>query len=125
MWFAPSNWHNDALVSHFTDDSLQLFYLAGNPENNAAYSLDLTTGISSRVGRGRYVANSAALSPFAPLVAVTDSRTYSDTEPRYDMVVTIDLVTGAQTDLFAGAEIVNGKVTNESVVVPIAWRKPQ
>ena len=122
----PGNNQGDAFTSLlFTDDSLQLFYLAGNPENNAAYSLDLTTGIPIRVGRGRYVANSAALSPFAPLVAVTDSRTYSDTEPRYDMVVTIDLVTGAQTDLFAGAEIVNGKVTNESVVVPIAWRKPQ
>jgi hypothetical protein len=121
----PSNNAGDAFTNLlFTDDNQQLFYLAGNTENNAAFSVDLVTGISNRVGRGRYIPNSAVMSPFASLVAVTDSRTYSDAEPRYDMVVTIDLATGAQTDLFAGADIVDGKVTNDSMLVPIAWRRP-
>lgn len=39
------------------------------------------------------------------------------------MLVMQDILTGEQTDLLAGAEIVDGRVVNSSVIVPLAWRK--
>lgn len=107
----------------FTPDSAQLVYIAGNATNNATFIVDLTTGISTRLARGRYSPKSGVISPFSPTIALTDARTYSDTEPRYDMLVMQDILTGEQTDLLAGAEIVDGRVVNSSVIVPLAWRK--
>lgn len=109
---------------HFTSDNGRLFYVSGIPENNIAYTLDLTSGVASRIGRGRYVLNSAVLSPTAPVVAVTDIRTVSDKEPPYNVLQMIDLGSNAQTDLLAGAEIVDGKVINTRTLTPIAWRRP-
>lgn len=108
---------------HFTRDNLRLFYVSGIEDNNVAYTLDLTTGIASRIGRGRYMLNSAVMSPTSSVVAATDVRTISDQEPDYNVLQLIDLATNAQTDLLAGAEIVEGKVVNARTLTPIAWRR--
>ncbi len=123
--FVPSSSRGDRFSGvQFTGDSGTLFYLAGTPEVNAAFAVNLTTGISGRLARGRFKLEAAAVSPFTPTVALVDSRTLTDSQPRYDTLVMLDLNTGAVTDLLVGADLSDNRVRDRISFVPIAWRKP-
>lgn len=122
--FVPSSSRGNRFTGlQFTADSGTLFYLAGTPESNAAFALNLTTGVSSRLARGRFNLDAAAVSPFTPTVALVDSRTLADGQPRYDALVMVDLNTGTLTDLLIGANLAEGRVRERLTLVPIAWRK--
>ena len=44
-------------------------------------------------------------------------------EPLYLNLVTVDIESSAVTTLWEGAEIVDGKVTNQRFAYPLAWRR--
>jgi hypothetical protein len=116
--FVPGSSRGDRFAGlRFTGD------LAGTPESNAAFALNLTTGISNRLARGRFNLDTVAVSPFTPTVALVDSRTLTDGQPRYNALVMVDLNTGALTDLIIGANLAEGRVRERLALVPIAWRR--
>jgi hypothetical protein len=123
--FVPSSSRGDRFTGlQFTADSNTLVYLAGTPQVNAVFAINLTTGVNNRLARGRFNLDALALSPFTPTVALVDSRTLSDAQPRYDALVMVDLNTGAVTDLLVGANLSDNRVRDRLALVPIAWRKP-
>jgi hypothetical protein len=123
--FVPSSSRGDRFTGlQFTSDSGTLVYLAGTPQVNAAFAINLTTGITNRLARGRFNLDALALSPFTPTIALVDSRTLTDGQPRYDVLVMVDVNTGAVTDLLVGANLANNRVRERLALVPIAWRKP-
>jgi hypothetical protein len=107
----------------FSLDSKKLFYVAGTDgENNSAFALDLATGVSNRLIRGKYNSVSA-IAPSGSFVALTDRRSIRDDQPTYDVIVMLDLANGTQKDVLVGADVTDSTVTNVRELVPIAWRK--
>ncbi|NWG17170.1 MAG: hypothetical protein HXY41_11080 [Chloroflexi bacterium] len=106
----------------FADDSKRLFAVAGGTDSadNSLFSVDLATGSSSRLGRGRFGNGLAVL---GAVVAIPDWQIPDDPkEPAYLNLVVINADSGEKATWFAGAEIVDGKVTNQRFAFPLAWR---
>src|SRR5690606_37390969 len=111
----------------FSGDSGRLIFIAGSPGtgrnvNNALVALDLDTGSDFRIKRGRF-APGLAVAPDGSSVVAMDYQVLEDErEPPYLNLVKINVDTSETVLLFEGAEIVDGKVTNQQFAVPISWR---
>lgn len=111
----------------FSGDSQRLIFIAGSPgtgrnANNSLVALDLDTGSDFRIKRGRF-APGLAVAPDGSSVVAMDYQVLEDErEPPYLNLVKINVDTSETVLLFEGAEIVDGKVTNQQFAVPISWR---
>lgn len=108
----------------FTPDSRQLFVVAGGVDsaNNSLFSVDLASGSSSRVTRGRFGAALAVLRD-GTHVALPDWQIPDDTrQPAYANMIVLNTATNEVATWFTGAEIVDGKVTNQRFAFPMMWR---
>ncbi|MBC6935478.1 MAG: hypothetical protein DWB42_06525 [Chloroflexi bacterium] len=108
----------------FTADSARLFAVAGGVDSadNSLFSVDLATGSSSRLSRGRF---GNGLAVIGSVVAVPDWQIPDDPkEPAYLNMVVINADGGEKATWFTGADIVDGKVTNQRFAFPLAWRRP-
>lgn len=107
----------------FAPDGRRLYTVAGgvNGADNSLFNVDLATGSSSRAGRGRF--GSALVVMPNGQVAVPDWQLPADAkEPPYLNTVVINPDTGALAAWFSGADVVDGKVTNQRFAHPLAWR---
>jgi hypothetical protein len=109
----------------FTPDASHLLFVSGgvNSGNNSLVSLDLASGSDLRVTRGRFGAG-LVLSPSGTEAALLDWQVVEDPqEPPYANLVAVDLASGTATTLFEGADVVDGKVTNQRFAYPLAWAR--
>lgn len=106
----------------FALDSNTLYFVAGGNggNNNALFQLDLATGSSARLSRGRYA--QAALSPSGTEVAIMNWISFADDEAPYLSLERVDLLSLADTLLFEGGTVVDGEVTDQQFAYPLAWR---
>lgn len=111
----------------FSGDSQRLIFIAGSPgtgrnANNSLVALDLETGSDFRIKRGRF-APGLAVSPDGRSVVAMDYQVLEDErQPPYLNLVQINVDTSETVLLFEGAEIVDGKVTDQQFAVPLSWR---
>jgi hypothetical protein len=109
----------------FTPDSSRLLLVAGgsNTANNSLVAVDLATGNDFRVSRGRF-GRGLTISPDSSQVALLDWTVPEDPrEPAYSNTVIIRIENSETTNLYTGAEIVEGKVTNQTFIAPLVWRR--
>ncbi|MBI5667543.1 MAG: PD40 domain-containing protein [Chloroflexi bacterium] len=108
----------------FAPDGRRLYTIMGGAflgADNSLISIDLSTGSSNRVARGRF-AQWLVVMPDGQ-IAVTDWQIPADAkEPPYLNTVVINPDTGITTTWFTGADVVDGKVTNRRFALPLAWR---
>ncbi len=109
----------------FAPDSQKLFFIAGgaSPENNAAFTVDLLTGTSERIARGRFA--SGAISPEGDKVALINHATFTEREPAYPTISILNLADGGLTVLYTGAQIVDNRVTALQNISVLSWRRGQ
>jgi hypothetical protein len=111
----------------FSADSNWLIFIAGSEStgrnaDNSLIALDLNAGSDFRIKRGRF-ARGLAVSPDGSKVVVQDAEVLEDErEPTYLNLVEIDVNTSETALLFEGADIVEGKVTNQRFAKPLIWR---
>ncbi len=109
----------------FTRDSSRLIMVAGGSgsANNSLIGVELSTGSDFRIARGRFGAG-LTISPDSAEVAVIDWQVLEDPkEPPYANTVIVNIGSSEIATVFTGAEIVDGKVTNQQFVSPLAWAK--
>lgn len=107
----------------FTADSKRLVTVMGASDSgdNSLFSVDLTSGSSSRVARGRF--GSALAVSSAGLIAVPEWQIPDDPkQPAYLNTIVINPATGETATWFTGADVTGGKVTNARFALPLAWR---
>lgn len=106
----------------FAPDSSTLYFVAGgnNGNNNALFQLDLATGSSARLSRGRYA--QAALAPSGDEVAIMNWVSFADDEAPYLSLERLDLLSLADTVLFEGGTVVDDELTDQRFAYPLAWR---
>lgn len=107
----------------FAPDGTRLFAVAGGVDgaDNSLFNVNLNTGSSSRVARGRF-GNALAVMPTGQ-IAVPDWQIPADTkEPPYLNTVVINPDTGVVATWFTGADVVDGKVINQRFALPLVWR---
>ncbi len=110
----------------FSPDSSRLFLVAGGDSsaNNSLIGVELTNGTDFRVSRGRFGAG-LTVSPSGAEIAILDWQVLEDpNEPPYANLVVIGVDSGQTATLFTGAEIVDGKVTNQQFAFPMRWVRP-
>lgn len=119
---------NDVISAmSFSADSQKLIFIAGSPDtgrnaNNSLVALDLNTGSDFRIKRGRF-APGLAVAPDGSAVVAMDYQVLEDEQqPPYLNLVSVNVETSETTLLFEGAEIVDGKVTNQRFAFPLSWR---
>lgn len=108
----------------FTSDSNRLLAVVGGDDgtNNSIVAFNLESGSNFRVERGRFD-KLMVVSPSGDEIVIGDTRILEDPqEPSYLNLVSINVDTAAQTTLFEGAVVVDGKVESQSFAVPLAWR---
>lgn len=107
----------------FTRDSGHLLTIIGgeNKSNNSLVSIELASGRDSRVARGHF-SKGIALSADGTQAAVLDWQIPEDTKQQaYLNLVTVSLTDGSMTTVYAGADVVDGKVSNQRFAYPMAW----
>jgi hypothetical protein len=107
----------------FTADSARLIYVAGfsGGLDNSLFGFDLAGGSEFRISRGRF--GDMAVSPDGTQVAIMEWLTVDDPqEPPYLSLAFIGVNDSAYTQVFVGAEIVEGRVTEGRFAYPIVWR---
>lgn len=102
----------------FSPDSQHLFYITSG-SGSALYRVDLRVGAEVRVKRGNY--GHGVMSPQGTALALVAYETINERDT-YMKLVIYDLTSGIETELFAGAEIVDNKITNQHFIYPLAWR---
>ncbi|HEX2905971.1 MAG TPA: hypothetical protein VHO69_03880 [Phototrophicaceae bacterium] len=110
----------------FSPNGSRLFAIAGGVDsaNNSLFSVDLTSGSSTRIARGRFGVALAVLADNVN-VAVTDWQIPDDPkEPAYLNTVVINADTSEVANWYTGADMVDGKVTNQRFAHPMLWRQP-
>ncbi|MBL8154749.1 MAG: PD40 domain-containing protein [Anaerolineae bacterium] len=110
----------------FSADSSRLVLVAGGSDaaDNSLIAVDLATGTDFRVARGRF-GGGLTLSPDGGYAAVLDWQKVDDPkEPPYANLVVIAIQNSVATTLYTGADVVDGKVTNQTFAFPLLWRKP-
>lgn len=109
----------------FTPDSSRVLVVAGGDEstNNSLVALDLATGNNFRVSRGRFD-SSLVLAPDGSEVALLDWQVLEDPrEPPFANTVFVKIESSESATVYTGAEIIDGKVENQTFVSPLIWRK--
>jgi len=109
----------------FTRDSSRLIVVAGGSDsaNNSLIGVELSTASDFRIARGRFGAG-LAVSPDNSEVALIDWQVVEDPkEPPYANTVIVNIGSSEMATVFTGAEIVDGKVTNQNFVSPLTWVK--
>jgi hypothetical protein len=81
----------------------RLFYVSGSA-SNSLFSLDLTTGISTRIARGQFLGD-VQLSPDESTIVLSEARTARTTEPVYEVLVFVSVVDGTKTDILTGVNL--------------------
>lgn len=107
----------------FTHDSERLLFVSGGngSADNSLSALDLESGGDFRVSRGKF--GRAAVSPDGDEVMIMDwKRVEDERQPPYLTLAVIGIDDSATTVLFEGADIVDGKVENQTFAYPLAWR---
>lgn len=107
----------------FTHDSSHLLAVVGgdNKANNSLISIEVATGQNSRVARGHFD-KGLTVSADGTQAALLDWQIPEDTTQHpYLNLVNVSLSDGTITTLYAGADIVDGKVKNERFAYPMAW----
>jgi hypothetical protein len=107
----------------FTPDSRRVLAVAGglNGTNNAVIDLDLASGNASRLARGRF-SPALALSVDGLRFGILNWEVVEDpNEPPYATTILLDVNSAAATSIYSGAEIIEGKVENQTFLAPMAW----
>jgi hypothetical protein len=92
-----------------------------NSANNAMIDLDLASGNASRLARGRF-GQAMALSLDGLRFGLLDWQVVEDpNEPPYATTILLDVNSAASTTIYSGAEIIDGKVENQTFLAPMAW----
>ncbi|RMF78240.1 MAG: hypothetical protein D6737_15390 [Chloroflexi bacterium] len=115
------------VISHlaFTSDSQRLIFVAGETDagDNSLFALDLDTGSEFRVRRGRF-APGMIVSPDGTRAALSNWQIIEDSnEPPFQNFTVQEIETSVQNTLFIGAQIVDNKVTNQTFIFPLSWRR--
>lgn len=108
----------------FTPDSKKLFFVAGSasPNNNATFIVDLLTGTTERITRGRF--GQGAISPDGDRVAIVNFGTLTDREPAYPTLTVLNLADGGTSVLYVGATLTSAnRVTNLQTLSVLSWRR--
>ncbi len=109
----------------FTPDSQRAVVVIGGSQqaNNSLLLIDLVSGGSTRVARGRFDTG-LILSPDGSRAALLDWQQPDDpVQPLYLNLVTLDLNTNELQTRFVGADILsNGRVRNQRFAIPLLWR---
>ncbi len=115
---------DDAISAiRFTPDSRRVLAVAGglNGTNNAMIDLDLASGNASRLARGRF-SPAMALSADGLRFGLLNWEVVEDpNEPPYATTILLDVNSAASTSIYTGAEIIDGKVENQTFLAPLAW----
>lgn len=107
----------------FTPNSSQLIAVIGgdNKANNSLVSIEVSSGRDSRIARGHF-GKGLTISADGAQVALLDWQIPEDTKQQpYLNLVSVNLADGATTTLFTGADIVDGKTTNQRFAFPMAY----
>lgn len=107
----------------FTPDSARLILVSGGDSsaNNSLIGVELSTGADFRITRGRF-GRGLTISPNSSEVTVLDWQVLEDPkEPPYANLVAVKVDTSEVATLYEGADIVDGKVTNQTFAYPLAW----
>ena len=111
----------------FSADSQRLVFIAGSEStgrnaDNSLMAVDLATGSDYRIMLGRF-ARGLAVAPDGSEVVVQDAQIVEDErQPPYLNTIQVNVDTSDTTTLFEGADIVDGKVTNQRFAKPLSWR---
>jgi hypothetical protein len=105
-----------------TPDSRRLFYVSGVADsgNNSTFLLDLTTGTSNRLARGRF--GNGVMNADGSQVALLSYVTVDDEPNPYQTIVVMNVNDGAQTTIYEGAQVVEGEIQNSETLRLVAWR---
>jgi len=111
----------------FSADSERLIFIAGSPDtgrnaDNSLIALDLESGNDFRIKRGRFAPGIAVAPDGSAVVAMDFAVVEDEREPPFLNLVSIDIETSETVLLFEGADIVDGKVTDQRFAMPISWR---
>ncbi len=109
----------------FTPDSRRLLVVAGgdNAADNSLIAIEVASGNDFRVARGKF-GRGLTISPDGSEVAILNWETLEDPkEPPYATTVIIGVDSSDVATIYKGADIVDGKVTNQTFAFPMAWRK--
>jgi hypothetical protein len=107
----------------FTPDSSHVIAVIGGDDaaDNSLVAIDLANGSDFRISRGRF-GRGITLSPDGQEVALLDWKIVEDPrEPPYSTTVIVNVTTSEVATVYTGAEIVDGKVTNQSFIYPLLW----
>ncbi len=121
---APAGARGDVISEIlFTPDNEQLIFVAGGAQgiNNSIFAVDLATGTTFRVKRGRFA--NGLMSPTGDTVAIMNWQLIDEDEPLFLTLQVINIESGVETTLLQGADIVNNQVTNRRFAYPLSWRQ--
>lgn len=110
----------------FAPDGTRLMAIVGgdNTANNSLVAIDLATGTSNRLARGRF-GKGFVLSPDGTQAALLDWQVPADPkDPAYTLTSIITFNTGEVRPVFTGATLVDGKATDQKFAFPMRWWKP-
>jgi hypothetical protein len=109
----------------FTPDGTRLILVQGgdNAADNSLVAIDLVTGNDFRISRGRF-GQGLVISPSGGEVALLDWKVLEDPqEPPYSTTLIVNVDNSETATVYTGAEIVDGKVTNQTFIYPLVWRR--
>ena len=121
---APAGARGDVISEIlFTPDNEQVIFVAGGAQgvNNSIFAVDLATGTTFRVKRGRFA--NGLMSPTGESIAMMNWQLIDEDEPLFLTLQVIDIESGVETTLLEGADIINNQVTNRRFAYPLAWRQ--
>lgn len=107
----------------FTPDSSRLLAIVGgaNTASNSLIAIETANGRDSRVARGHF-GKGLSISPDGSTVALLDWQIPTDTTQQpYTNLMSINLNDGSTSTLYTGADVVDGKVTNQRFAFPMTW----
>ncbi|MCA0458724.1 MAG: hypothetical protein LCI00_32520 [Chloroflexi bacterium] len=107
----------------FTPDSSRLLAVVGGADtaSNSLIAIETANGRDSRIARGHF-GKGLTISPDGSTVALLDWQIPSDTTQQpYTNLVSINLNDGSTTTLYTGADVVDGKVSNQRFAFPMTW----
>lgn len=121
----PAGSRGDTILAlSFSQDSRRLLFVAGGSgiNNNSLFSVDLNTGVDTRVIRGRYT--QMVLSPDGSVAALSEWQIPSVArQPAYLNLMIVNLATNQSAALVQGARVTEGIVSDQHFVYPLAWRR--
>ncbi|MBI1276702.1 MAG: hypothetical protein GC179_01105 [Anaerolineaceae bacterium] len=107
----------------FTPDSSRLLAVMGGDKktNNSLVSIEVASGRDSRIARGHFD-KGLTISADGSQAALLDWQIPEDTKQQpYLNLVSVNLNDGSTTTLYTGADIVDGKTTNQRFAYPMSF----